>query len=331
MCFIDHDIESYSMALILREHHVRFLLSMQDTILVLRDAFDAQSHGAVINQPRSRIILPNGVLHMLAAAVPTFGVLGYKSYTAFREGVRFVVMLFSTQDGQLLAIIEAEWLGTMRTGAASALATKYMACEDATTVGLIGAGKQAVTQLMGVCEVRPISSIYVYSRRQREREMFCLEMQRLLNIEVIPVATAREAVEAADVLITATSSRQPVLHGEWLKPGCHINAIGSNWAHRRELDSTTLQRSSLVVTDSLEQACVEAGDLIIPADEGLFDWDRVHELSEIMGDDGLVRESSQDITLYKGLGIALEDVATAAHVYTLALQQGIGEEIDILL
>lgn len=319
------------MALILREQHVRFLLSMHETLIVLEDVFNAQSHGLVINQPRSRIILPNGMLHMLAAAVPTLGVLGYKTYTAFREGVRFVVMLFSAQDGQLLAIIEAAWLGAMRTGAASALATKYMAREDATTVGLIGAGKQAVTQLIGVCNVRPISSIYVYSRRQREREIFCLEMERLLNIEVIPVATARQAVEVADVLITATTSREPVLHGEWLKPGCHINAIGSNWAHRRELDDITLQRSSLIVTDSFEQACVEAGDLIIPADEGLFDWERVHELSEVVGDGGLMREISEDITLYKGLGIALEDVATAAHVYMLAVQRGIGEEIDLLL
>jgi ornithine cyclodeaminase/alanine dehydrogenase-like protein (mu-crystallin family) len=218
----------------------------------------------------------------------------------------------------------------MRTGAASALATKYMACADATTVGLIGAGKQAVTQLMGVCEVRPISSIYVYSRRQREREIFCQEMERLLNIKVTPVATARQAVEVADVLITATSSREPVLHGEWLKPGCHINAIGSNWARRRELDHTALQRCSLIVTDSLEQAWAEAGDLIIPANEGLFAWDDVHELSEVTGESGLIREASEDITLYKGLGIALEDVATAAHVYMLALQRGIGEEIDLL-
>src|SRR6266704_794898 len=135
------------MALVLRESDVRTLLSMHDALVVLRDAFNAQAQGDIINAPRNRLILPQGVLNMLAAAAPTFGVLGYKTYTAFRDGVRFVILLFSAQDGQLLAIIEAEWLGAIRTGAASALATKYMARPDSRTVGLIGAGKQAVTQL----------------------------------------------------------------------------------------------------------------------------------------------------------------------------------------
>src|SRR6266567_5758437 len=142
------------MALILREEDVRRLLTMPDTLAVLEQAFGAMADGCVENHPRSRIRLANGVLNMLAAAAPTLGVLGYKSYTAFRKGVRFVVMLFSAQDGQLLAIIEADWLGRMRTGATSGLATKYLARHNATTVRVIGTGNQAVTQLMGVCAVR---------------------------------------------------------------------------------------------------------------------------------------------------------------------------------
>lgn len=318
------------MALILREKHVRSLLSMRDTVVVLEEAFNALSQGTVINQPRNRLVFANGVLNILSAVAPTFGVLGFKSYTAFREGVRFVVMLFSAQDGQLLAIIEADWLGSMRTGAASAVASKYLARPDARVVGLIGAGNQAITQLMGICTMFPITAVHVYSCRPREREIFCTEMARLLNIEVRPVGNARQAVEVADILITATSSREPVVHGEWIKPGCHINAIGSNWAQRRELDLSTLQRCSLIVTDSLEQARAEAGDLLIPAHEGLFDWGRVHELAEVMRDDGPMREAPGDITLYKGLGIALEDIVTAAHVYHLARQEGIGEEVELL-
>jgi ornithine cyclodeaminase/alanine dehydrogenase-like protein (mu-crystallin family) len=303
---------------------------MRDTVVVLEEAFNAQAQGSVINQPRSRLILPNGVLNILAAAAPTFGVLGYKTYTAFREGVRPVIMLFSAQDGQLLAIIEADWLGSMRTGAASALATRYLARPEATTVGLIGAGKQAVTQLMGVCTVCPITCVYVYSRNVQKCEVFCQEMTRLLNIEVWPVTSTQEAVEGVDIVITATSAREPVLFGEWLMPGCHINAIGSNWAQRRELDCTTLQRCSLIVTDSLEQAHVEAGDLIIPANEGLFDWNRVHELAEIINEGNPLRESAEEITLYKGLGIALEDIVTAAHVYHLACKLGVGEPLNLL-
>jgi len=183
---------------------------------------------------------------------------------------------------------------------------------------------------MGICTVRPITSVHVYSRKQAERELFCQEMARLLNIEVVSVSDARTAVEGVDILITATTARDPVMHGEWLKQGCHINAIGSNWVQRRELDFSTLHRSMLIVTDSLEQAYKEAGDFVIPAEEGLFQWERVHELHEIVADEGLQRETPDEITLYKGLGIALEDVVTAAHVYALAVKQGVGEEVDLL-
>src|SRR5258708_735982 len=207
------------MALVLREKHVRSLLSMRDTVMLLDEAFNALSQGAVLNQPRTRLALTNGVLNILAAAAPSFGVLGFKTYTAFRDGIRFVVILFSAQDGQLLAMIEAEWLGAMRTGAASAVATKYMARQDATVVGIIGSGNQAITQLMGVCAVRQISTIYVFSRRQPELELFCNEMRRLLNVDVKPVSTARQAVEFADILITATTARDPVVYGGCLKAG----------------------------------------------------------------------------------------------------------------
>lgn len=318
------------MALLLREKHVRSLLSMRDTVMVLEEAFNALAQGKVLNQPRTRLALTTGVLNILAAAAPTFGVLGLKTYTAFREGVRFVVMLYDAHTGKLLALIEADRLGAMRTGGTSAVATKYLARANASVVGLIGAGTQAVTQLMGVCEVRRITTVYVYSRTPNRCEIFCNEMRRLTKLNVQPVPTARQAVEAADILITATQAKDPVLHGEWLKPGCHINAIGSNWAQRREIDFTTLQRSALIVTDSVEQAQAEAGDLIIPADEGLFDWTRVHELSEVVAENGVMREAEDDITLYKGLGIALEDIVTAAHVYQLAIAQGVGEQIDLL-
>src|SRR5450755_2167089 len=251
------------MVLVLREADVRSLLTMPDTIAVLEQAFGALADGYVVNPPRSRVKLANGVLNILVAAAPTLGVLGFKTYTAFREGVRFVVMLYSSHDGQLLAIIEADWLGRMRTGAMSGLATTYLAREDATTIGLIGAGQQAVTQLIGVCTVRPITAVYVYSRNPQACKLFCDEMTRVLHIEVRPVAYPRQAVEVADILITCTSSAEPVLYGEWVQPGCHINAIGSNWATKREIDLSTLQKSYLIVTDSKEQARAEAGDFII--------------------------------------------------------------------
>lgn len=318
------------MAVVLREEDVRILLTMPDTVAILEQAFGALADGNAINLPRHRIKLTNGVLNMLAAAAPTLGVLGYKSYTAFREGVRFVVMLYSAQDGKLLAIIEADWLGRMRTGGTSGLATKYLALPDATIVGLIGSGNQAVTQLLGICAVRPVTMVYVYSRNAQACRIFCDEMMKVINVEVRPVPTARQVVEVADVLITATSSPDPVFQGEWVKPGCHINAIGSNWHTKREIDLSTLQRSYLIVTDSREQAQEEAGDFIIPADEDLFDWNRVFDLSEVVGRQGPQRNAAENITLYKGLGTALEDIATAAHVYEQALVQGFGEELLLI-
>lgn len=318
------------MALLLYEADVRTLLNMTDTIQALEQAFTALAQGRATNRPRMRITQTNGVMHLLAASIPSMGVMGYKTYTIFRAGMRYVVMLFSSQDGSLLAVIEAEWLGTMRTGGTSALATNYLARRDASIVGLIGSGKQASIQLMGVCAVRPISIVNVFSRRLPECEQFCVQMARRLNIEVRAVANPREAVEDADIVITATTSPEPVFPGDWLKLGCHINATGSNWANRREIDLPTLQRSDLIVTDSFEQAHLEAGDLIIPASEGHFDWSRVSELANVVVGSAPRRQSGEEITLYKGLGIALEDLATAGLVYRLARERGIGAEIDLL-
>jgi alanine dehydrogenase len=318
------------MALLLREGDVISLLEMHGNIMVLEQAFGAWAQGNAVNLSRTRIVQDNGVMHLLAAAVPSLGIVGFKTYTVFRSGMRYAVMLFSTLDGSLLSIIEADFLGRMRTGATSGLATKYLARPDASVVGLIGTGKQAYTQVSGVCAVRQVRAIYVYSRRLPECEKFCEELMQRLSIEVRPAPSARQAIEEADIVIVATTSPEPVLPGDWLKSGSHINAIGSNWANRRELDVATLQRSNIIVTDSKEQARAEAGDFVIPANEGLFDWDKVSDLAEVVAGHGPKREFEDDITLYKGVGIALEDVATAAHVYTLARERGVGEEISLL-
>ena len=318
------------MALLLRDGDVRSLLEISDTIDVLEQAFVALSQGKAINRPRTRVIQTNGILHVLAASFAGGGVLGLKTYTVFRQGVRSVVMLFSSEDGRLLSLVEAEWLGRMRTGAVSGLATRHLANPQAARVGLIGAGKQAETQLLGACAVRPIRTVSVYSRRQANNEAFCQRMAEQLQIEVLPVTSARAAVEEADVVITATNAGEPVFSGEWLKPGCHVNAIGSNWPKRRELDDETLERSSLIVTDSVEQARMEAGDLLIPANAGSLDWESVWELSDVVTGDGPQRNSSYDITIFKAVGVALEDIAVAARVYTHARERGVGEEIDLL-
>jgi alanine dehydrogenase len=320
------------MALVLREEDVRRVLSMADVVRVLDLAFRQLAEGEAQNTPRSRIVLPEGrgVLHMMTAAAPRQGVLGYKAYTAFREGVRFLVMLYSSEDGRLLAQIEADWLGRMRTGGATGVATQYMARPEANFVGIVGTGDQARTQLMAVCAVRQVKTVRAYGRDETRRRAFCQEMEALLGVEVLPAATPEEAVREAEIVITMTTAREPVVRGEWLQAGTHVNAAGSNWANRREVDDATVQRSAIVAVDALDQARIEAGDLIIPAAAGHFDFARATPLAAIVAGQAPGRTAPDEVTLFKSLGLAIEDVTVARHVYELARQQGLGQELDIL-
>lgn len=329
------------MALVLREDEVRAVLTMPDTITVLEAAFRRQGLDETRNQPRSRIVLPEarGVLHVLSAFAPGEpghperegpGLVGLKAYTGFPGGVRFAVLLYSGEDGRLLALVEADWLGQMRTGAASGVATKYMARLDASVVGLIGTGGQSRTQLVAMCAARPIRRILVYGRDEARRQAFAAEMAARTGVEVTPVASAEEAVQAADIVVTATTAREPVLHGAWLRPGTHVNAMGSNWHNRREVDDKTIDRSAVVAVDALDQARIEAGDLIVPAEAGRFEWNRAVELGQIVAGQAPGRDEPDDITLFKSLGIGLEDVATAGLVYALARERGLGQTLEFL-
>ena len=329
------------MALVLREDDVRSILTMPDAVNVLDAAFRHQASGMSRNQPRSRIVLPEarGVLHVLSAYIPGQpghpeqegpGLVGLKAYTAFARGVRFVVLLHSGADGRLLAIIEADLLGQMRTGAASGVATRYMARADARVVGLLGTGGQARTQLLAMCAVRPVEQVRVYGRNPERRRAFCEEMARTTGVDVIGVESAEGAVQEADIVVTATTAREPVLSGSWLRVGAHVNAMGSNWHNRREVDDETVERSSVVAVDALDQAHLEAGDLIIPAAAGRFDWSRAVELGAIISGRTPGRNTPDEITFFKSLGIGLEDVAVAGRVYELARERGLGSELDIL-
>lgn len=329
------------MALVLREEDVRALLTLPDTIRVLEAAFRHQATDQARNQPRRRVITPDGrgVLHVLSAYVPGEpghperdgpGLLGLKTYTSFREGVRFAVLLSSGADGRLLAIIEADWLGQMRTGAASGLATRYMAREDAAILGVIGTGQQARTQALAVCAVRPITDIVAFGRDEARRQAFAAEMAERAGVAARPAGSAEEAVREADVVVTMTTAHDPVLRGAWLKPGAHVNAAGANWGTRREVDDETVERSEVVAVDDLDQAKIEAGDLILPAAIGRFEWSRAVELGRIVAGEVPGRPSADVITLFKSVGIGLEDVAVAGQVYALARERGLGYELDIL-
>jgi ornithine cyclodeaminase/alanine dehydrogenase-like protein (mu-crystallin family) len=321
------------MALVLKEADIARLLPMPAAIDALETAF-RQQHVAgeqqAINRPRQRLQPPGAILHFMPAAVPGMGVYGFKAYTVARPGVaRFAVLLFSTQDGRLLALMEADQLGQIRTGAASGLATRLLARSDAQSVAIIGAGWQARSQVQAVCAVRAIKTIHAVGRDPARLRAFCEEMSRDVSVAVTPAESAEAAVRAADIIITATSSKEPVVFGEWLQPGQHLNVMGSNWANRREVDERAIARSDLLVIDSKEQGMQEAGDLLVPIQQGALRWDGVHELQEAAA--GAVgRKTPEQITLFKSLGLALEDMAVAAHVYAEARKQGVGEELDFL-
>jgi alanine dehydrogenase len=248
------------------------------------------------------------------------GTFGFKTYTAASGRYRFYVYLYSIQGGELLSIIEANRLGQLRTGAATAVAARYMAREDAAVVGVLGSGYQARTQLEAVCKVRPIASARVYSPNHERRRAYAQEMSERLGIEVTPADSARRVVEAADILITATSSPTPVFDGAWLRPGVFVAAIGGAHPYVRELDDATIRLADLLVADDLAQARIESGELMMPASRGLILWEQVRQLWQVVGGVIAGRRSPQDITLFKSLGMALWDIAAAKVAYDKALK-----------
>lgn len=317
------------MAIILRESDIEKLASMQMALDAVEQAFRLQGEGAAQNAPRRRCRLENGLLHVMSASLPSLGVAGLKSYTTLEGKARFLVHLYSAADGNLLAIMEADKLGQIRTGAASGVASKYMARKDASRLGIIGAGWQARAQLEGICAVLPIEAVTAFSRTKEKLDAFCEEMTPKLGVEVRPAATAEEAAREKHIVVTATTAKEAVLNGEWLAEGTHVVAIGANFISRRELDVEVVRRSACVIVDSSEQAMLESGDLAAAAEAGEFYWEDLRELASVVNGDYPGREDDREITLFKSHGIALEDVALAARIYAAATKSQVGERIDL--
>jgi alanine dehydrogenase len=317
------------MTLFLTESQVEQILTMPDTLRVVEDALREMGQGRTINRPRQRVRVPNGILHVMPAGLPTRGYVGLKYYASFRGQTRFWFHLLDANSGALLAVMQADRLGQQRTGAASGIATKYLARADAATIGILGTGWQAESQLQAVCAVRSIRVIKCYSRTAERRLKFTAKMSNLLRVETRAVDSAEAAVRDCDIVVTTTNSREPILFGEWLAPGAHINAVGANRSESRELDDAAIRRCAFVCADSVEQAKIEAGDLITPVEHGILSWARVRELAEVVTGKAKGRNDRDEITLFKSLGIALEDVAIGAWVYERAREQRIGREIDL--
>jgi ornithine cyclodeaminase/alanine dehydrogenase len=281
-----------------------------------------------VNVPRSRAQTDHAMLHILSASAKTLGYMGYKAYASSRKGAQFHVALYDGKTGALLAIMQADYLGQMRTGAASGVATQYMARPEASEVGLFGTGKQARTQLQAVCHVRKINRAQVYSPNEEHRRAFAAQMSQVCGTDVIPVPRPELAAEDKDIVITATTSREPVFNGHWIAEGTHINAAGSNFLGKAEMDAVTVRRCESIVVDSKDQARLEAGDFTQALEDGSIHWADIHELGQVIVGRYTGRAHPQDVTLFKSLGIAIEDVAVAARVYQKATAAGLGKMIE---
>jgi alanine dehydrogenase len=314
--------------LYLTEGDVVATLNVRDAVDLLEAAARAQALGQAENRPRQRAYTPSSVIQVLAASYA--GRMGHKTYTvAFKgRGAKFWYTLFD-DAGQMLALMEADALGQIRTGAASALATRHLARQDSNTLGIIGTGWQARTQLEACFHVRPISKVLVYGRDPQRRADFCEAMTERIHAKIEPVDSPHIAVSNADVVCTMTTSTTPVFKGEWLRPGTHVNAAGSNRANAQEVDVETIVRSSVIVVEDLAQAKMESGDLRLANEKGEWSWDKATRFADLVGGQAPGRTADDQITLFESLGIGLWDLAVASHVFDRCIIEGRGTRLPI--
>ena len=317
------------MALFLSEADVKSLLTMDLALEAVEAAHRAHALGRAIDVPRQRTRVPTASLHILQGALLEEGVMGYKAYTASREGARFLVHLFDAAAGRLLAVIEADMLGMMRTGAANGVAAKYLARPESASVGLIGAGWQAQSQLEALCKVRPVRQVKLFSRDAERRRLASAEFSRRFGIDVVPVENAETAVRESDIVVTITTASAPVVLGEWLAPGTHINAAGSNALIRRELDEKAVGRAALVCVDSRATALREAGDLLPALEKGRLHEGQLVELGEIVAGIRPGRPAAAAVTLFESQGMAIQDLAVASRLFRQAQERGLGTRLPV--
>ncbi len=326
--------------LVLTRDDVAQLLTMKDALAAVEEGFRQLALGTVVMPQRAATaIAPANGLHL---SMPAFvggevGALTVKIVTVYGDNpaayglptIQGLLLVHDAQTGSVLAMMDAEHLTATRTGAASGVATQHLARPDATTVTIFGAGALAPGQLAAVCAVRPIRRAYVVTRSGAKDEPFCAQMRAALEIEVIATRDAEQAVRQADILCTATNSQTPLFPSDWLQPGTHINAVGAYTRTMRELDTATIQRSRVFV-DHHPAAQAEAGDILIPISEQVLTYAHVQgTLGEVITGQVLGRTSEAEITVFKSVGLAMQDAVTAARLYAKAVAVGSGLHVDL--
>lgn len=312
------------MALYLKEDEVGNLLDMQSVLEAVEEVMAAHGRGETIDFPRQRVRLPQSMTHMLQGGVPSLNLSGFKVYTTSGGHARFWVHLFDASNGDPVAVLEADRLGMMRTGAANGVAARCLSRPESRIVGVFGAGWQAQGQIMALRAVRPIERFKVFARNQEKLRSFCEQMSSETGCEVVPAASAEETVRGSDIVVTITTSPKPLFDADWLSPGTHINAAGSNSLARQELSEATVRRADIICVDAREIALREAGDLLPPLEKGRTQPGRWIELGEVAAGMRPGRTSPEQITLFESQGMAIQDIAVAARVVARALECGVG-------
>ncbi|WP_291994805.1 ornithine cyclodeaminase family protein [Candidatus Accumulibacter sp. ACC003] len=315
------------MALFLTEKDVEQLLTMPLALEAVEEAHRQLSSSGACDVPRQRTRMPQTTLHILQGALPQLDAIGYKAYTSNRSGVRFLVHLFQASSGRLRAVIEANRLGMMRTAAASGVATRWLARPDAQVAGVFGAGWQAEGHLEALAAVRGLRRVKVHARNAERLAAFCARMAERLGIDVVPVASAEEVVRGSDIVSTVTTASAPLFSADWLSPGTHINAAGSNSLIRREVGEDVVKRCSTIVVDSVETALRESGDLLPLFEKGRLQARSLVELGDVICHRQRGRTGDDEITLFESQGMAVQDLALAVRLEALAQARGLGVEL----
>jgi alanine dehydrogenase len=313
------------MLLHLSDADVEQLVPLDDAIRVTEDLFLQETKGEVHNRPTVELPLQRGFFRLKAGAVYGFKSYGFKAY----GGGRYIVFVYSTEDNSLYGIVEAHRLSEIRTGAVSAVGAKHMARPDAERLAIIGTGREARTQVPAICCVRSIRSVTAYSRDAMHRETFAEEMSNKLGLPVVASPSAEACVREADIVVTMTSSSEPVLQGAWLSAGTFVCAVGATTPGKRELDDDAVARAGTIVVEHLPQARAELGEFQHAEKHGRFDWERVRELKDIVAGTVPGRVDSTEITLFDTIGVGSEDVALAAYAIERARERGLGQMLPL--
>jgi alanine dehydrogenase len=314
--------------LILRETDVQELIEMPDIIRAVESAMRELGEGEAQNEPRRRAFGPGGLLNVMFASYPGVNASGIKTYTVSDGHVRFLVVLFNV-DGSLQALIEADFMGAYRTGAATAVAVKALGNPGEATVALIGTGWQAATQALALSHVLDIKELRVYGRNEDRRVAFAEEQHEQLGIATVAAPSPEAAIRGADVVVTVTTSQTPVFDADWVEPQAVVAAVGSNFRNRAEVPPELIERAQTIVVDQLATAMMESGDLIQAAEAGKFDWSQAVELGSVVAGQW-ERPEPPGISLFESHGLAIWDVAAATVVLAAARKRGGYEEIDLL-